>query len=97
MPTELAQTQMEATLQRSPRRVDLPRPRWWQAFVRQVIPWLKARCLRTLWQTLDRWDWHAKRGRRSVHSPDGEDATNGWRIKTSTWYSRQAPRRIGRL
>jgi hypothetical protein len=84
-------------LQRSPRLLDLPRTRWWLAGVRQVVPWLASCCLATVWQTLDRWGVHYKRGRRSVHSPDWEYAAKVQRIETIPWYSRQAPGRIVQL
>ena len=44
-----------------------------------------------------RWGLHYKRGRRYVHSPDGEDDAKVRRIETITWYSRQTPQRIVRL
>jgi hypothetical protein len=75
----------------------LPRTRWWLDGVRQIIPWLRDCCLATVWQTLDRWNLHYKRGRRSVHSPDWEYATMVQRIETITWYSRQVPGQIVRL
>jgi hypothetical protein len=36
-PVEAAQTEVTETLQRSPRLLAVPRPRWWQAFVRQAM------------------------------------------------------------
>ena len=68
----------------------------WMEYERR-IPWLASCCLAIVWQTLDRWDLHDKRGRRSVHSPDWEYATKVRRIETITWYSRQAPEQIVRL
>lgn len=75
----------------------MPRTRWWLDGVRQIIPWLRDCCLATVWQTLDRWNLHYKRGRRYVHSPDWEYATKVQRIETITWYSRQVPGQIVRL
>jgi hypothetical protein len=75
----------------------LQRTRWWLAGVRQAIPWLRERCLATVWRTLHRWKLAYKRGRRHVHSPDWEYETKVQRIETITWYSRQAPKQIVRL
>jgi hypothetical protein len=75
----------------------LPRTRWWLDGIRQVIPWLSSCCLATVWQTLDRWDLHYKRGRRHVHSPDWEYAAKVQRSETIHWYSRQAPQQIVQL
>jgi hypothetical protein len=88
---------VEAALERSPRLLKLPRTRWWLAGVRQVIPWLRDRCLATVWQTLRRWGLRYKRGRRHVHSPDWEYEAKVHRLQSITWYSRQAPARIVRL
>ena len=88
---------MEDTLQRSPRLLDLPRTRWWLAGVRQVMPWLADCCLATVWQTMQRWNLHYKRGRRYVHSPDEAYAAKVQWIETITWSSRQAPEQIVRL
>jgi hypothetical protein len=57
---------------------------------------LRARALATVWRTLRRWKLAYKRGRRQVHSPDWEDEAKVQRSETITWYSRQAPGRIGR-
>lgn len=75
----------------------MQRTRWWLAGVRQAIPWLRERCLATVWRTLRRWRLAYKRGRRHVHSPDWEYEAKVQRIETITWYSRQAPGRIVRL
>jgi hypothetical protein len=75
----------------------LARTRWWLDGVRQAIPWLRERCLATVWRTLHRWKLAYKRGRRHIHSPDWEYAAKVRRLETITWSSRQAPGRIVRL
>jgi hypothetical protein len=88
---------VQETLHLSPRLLGLPRTRWWLDGVRQAISWLAPCCLTTVWQTLNRWDLHYKRGRRYVHSPDEAYAAKVQWIKTITWSSHQAPQRIVQL
>lgn len=58
---------------------------------------LRERALATVWRTLRRWKLAYKRGRRPVHSPDGEYEAKVRRIEAINWYSRQAPQQIVRL
>jgi transposase len=71
--------------------------RWWLAGVRQVVPWLRERCLSTVWSALQDAGVRWRRGRPHVHSPDWLYSATVQRLATITWYSRQAPQRLVRL
>ena len=71
--------------------------RWWLAGVRQVIPWLRDRCLSTVWTALREAGVRWRRGRLHLHSPDWLYGATVQRLATITWYTRQQPQRLARL
>lgn len=61
---------MHQVVGQRPEHFGLARSRWWLDGIRQVVDWLHACCLATVWRTLRRCHLSYKRGRRAVHSPD---------------------------
>lgn len=79
------------------RLADRYQTRWWLAGVRQVIPWLRERCLSTVARALRAAGVRWRRGRAHVHSPDWLYAAKVARLAHITWYTRQAPQQMVRL
>jgi transposase len=65
-----ARAELLHLIRRAPQQSGVERSRWSLAGLRQACDWLQGYTLAGIWQLLDRFDIHYKRGREYIHSPD---------------------------
>lgn len=81
-------------LHQAPERFALARARWRLVDLRQALPWLAHYTLAGLWQALRRLGGRPKRGRLSLHSPDGHYEQKVFAVAQAVAVARRHPARV---